>query len=215
MSIAQPAHHQDHPLVIALTGDNVALGPPHRGILPLMAKWDNDVALSLLAGDPARPRTPEASEAEYESYSKGERGDWALFILYERATLRPIGIAELTGINLAHRTADYGIRIGESDCWGKGYGTEATALMLDYAFSALGLHNVMRCSACMASTSGRSAPISERASGSSGAAVKPTASAAASTTKSSWTASRPTSTARWPRSWTCPSAASEEPCHGM
>jgi len=143
MSIAQPAHHQDHPLVIALTGDNVALGPPHRGILPLMAKWDNDVALSLLAGDPARPRTPEASEAEYESYSKGERGDWALFILYERATLRPIGIAELTGINLAHRTADYGIRIGESDCWGKGYGTEATALMLDYAFSALGLHNVM------------------------------------------------------------------------
>jgi diamine N-acetyltransferase len=33
--------------------------------------------------------------------------------------------------------------IGEADCRGKGYGTETTRLMLDYAFTALGLHNVM------------------------------------------------------------------------
>jgi RimJ/RimL family protein N-acetyltransferase len=42
-----------------------------------------------------------------------------------------------------HRTAELGIVIGEPDCRGKGYGTEATRLILDYAFSALGLHNVM------------------------------------------------------------------------
>jgi RimJ/RimL family protein N-acetyltransferase len=33
--------------------------------------------------------------------------------------------------------------IGEASCRGKGYGTEATRLMLDYAFTALGLHNVL------------------------------------------------------------------------
>ena len=32
--------------------------------------------------------------------------------------------------------------IGEPDCWGKGYGTEATRLVLDSAFSVLGLHSV-------------------------------------------------------------------------
>jgi RimJ/RimL family protein N-acetyltransferase len=33
--------------------------------------------------------------------------------------------------------------IGEKECWGQGFGTEATMLMLDYGFTALGLHNIM------------------------------------------------------------------------
>ena len=42
-----------------------------------------------------------------------------------------------------NRTASFGIIIGEPECRGKGYGTETTRLMLDYAFAVLGLHNVM------------------------------------------------------------------------
>src|SRR5262249_27535125 len=42
-----------------------------------------------------------------------------------------------------HRRASFGILIGEKDCWGKGYGTEATRLILDYGFRQLGLHNIM------------------------------------------------------------------------
>ena len=33
--------------------------------------------------------------------------------------------------------------IGEPDARGRGYGTEAMRLLLDYAFTALGLHSVM------------------------------------------------------------------------
>lgn len=135
-------HDRDHQTLITITGEKVALGPLHRGIIPLMLKWDNDLALSILSGDPARPRTVEAAEAEYESYAKGEGGDWVLFVVYERERLRPIGIAELSDIDRTNRTAEYGIRIGEGDYWGRGYGTEVTYLMLDYAFNALGLHNV-------------------------------------------------------------------------
>jgi RimJ/RimL family protein N-acetyltransferase len=129
--------------IITITGEKVALGPPHRGIIPLMEKWDNDLAVSILSGDPARPHTREAAEADYERYSRGEQQDRVFFIIYERVTLRPIGLTELISINLSHRTATYGIVIGEPDCWGKGYGTETTILMLDYAFHVLGLHNVM------------------------------------------------------------------------
>ena len=108
-----------------------------------MDKWDNDLVVSILSGDPARPRTREAAEADYERFSRGEQKDEVLFLIYERATLRLIGLTGLTHIDLSHRTATYGIVIGEPDCWGKGYGTEATVLMLDYTFHVLGLHNVM------------------------------------------------------------------------
>src|SRR5207249_11348246 len=64
------------------------------------------------------------------------------FTLYERATLRPIGLTLLLGIDRHHRTASFAIGIGEEACRGKGYGTEATILTLDYGFTALGLHNI-------------------------------------------------------------------------
>ena len=127
---------------LVLVGELVALGPAHRGLMPLLWKWENDLELSLLTGDPARPLTPEGIEAVYERFSKaGPEGTG--FAIYERTTLRPIGTAGLFSINSAHRTAELGIGIGEHDRWGRGYGTEATRLVLDYAFTMLGLNNVM------------------------------------------------------------------------
>src|SRR5690606_35727569 len=46
-------------------------------------------------------------------------------------------------IDARRGTAEYGIVIGEKDAWGKGYGTEATRLMLAYGFDVLGLQNIM------------------------------------------------------------------------
>jgi diamine N-acetyltransferase len=41
-----------------------------------------------------------------------------------------------------HQTARLTLWIGEKECWGRGYGTEATILILNYGFTALGLHNI-------------------------------------------------------------------------
>ncbi len=41
-----------------------------------------------------------------------------------------------------HGTAEFGITIGNPGERGQGYGTEATRLLLDYAFTVLGVHNV-------------------------------------------------------------------------
>ena len=126
---------------LTLVGEAVCLGPLHRGLLVLMWRWESDLALSVLTGDPTRPLTPEAIEADYDLATKSgpER---ASFAIYERASMRPIGTAGLRDVDYAHRTAELGMGIGEADCWGKGYGTEATRLLLDYAFDALGLHNI-------------------------------------------------------------------------
>jgi RimJ/RimL family protein N-acetyltransferase len=128
--------------LLTVVGERVALGPYHRGLIPLLWKWENDLPLGPLSGDPMVPLTLEAMEAEYDKHHKELPKESATFALYERATLRPIGKTGLSHVNHMHRTAEFGIVIGEPDCRGKGYGTEATRLVLDYAFTALGLHNV-------------------------------------------------------------------------
>ena len=105
-------------------------------------KWMNDLDVTRSLGVAAgRPMTLEAEEAWYERASKNETE--VHFMVYELATTRVIGSTALNRIDLFNRTAEFGILIGEKDCWGKGYGTETTHLMLDFAFNVLGLHNVM------------------------------------------------------------------------
>jgi len=87
------------------------------------------------------PRTVEAVTAHYERFTTAPDG--AQFTIYEQVTMRPIGITELQNIDYRNRTAEFVLFIGERAARGKGYGTETTRLMLDYAFTALGLHNVM------------------------------------------------------------------------
>jgi RimJ/RimL family protein N-acetyltransferase len=127
--------------ILSIVGDKVALGPLRRDLLPLYFRWENDLAIRALRGGPARPATWEAVETGYEAGSKRE--DDVLFTVYELQTLRPLGVTKLIRINFVERTATFGCYIGERECWGRGYGTEATLLTLDYAFTCLGLHNVM------------------------------------------------------------------------
>ncbi len=131
------------PPIINITGEKVCLGPAAREHIPLFARWANDFAVTVLAGDPLRPRSLESYEAEYERTSTSDSLHSAWFVIYERMTLRPIGEVGLRHISPVHHTADLGIYIGEKDCWGKGYGTEAVILVLDYGFTVLGLHNIM------------------------------------------------------------------------
>jgi diamine N-acetyltransferase len=127
--------------ILNIVGEKVALGPHRRDLLPLYLKWINDFEVTRTLAVGMRPMTWEAEEEWYERIGKSERD--VSFTIYELATLRPIGTTGLHAIDHRHRTAEFGIMIGEKDCWGKGYGSEATALMLDYGFHALGLHNIM------------------------------------------------------------------------
>jgi len=127
--------------VLNIVGEKVALGPYRRDLVPLYLRWINDFNVTRTLGIGVRPATLESEEAWYERASRSD-GDVG-FTIYERATSRPIGNTGLGKINHLHRTAAFGIMIGETDCWGKGYGTETTRLVLDYGFSSLGLHNIM------------------------------------------------------------------------
>jgi ribosomal-protein-alanine N-acetyltransferase len=52
---------------------------------------------------------------------------------------RHIGNIKLGPIHPVHRRGDVGILIGEPDCWGRGYATEAILALKDFAFRDLKL----------------------------------------------------------------------------
>ena len=126
--------------VLNVKGELVALGPLRRDLLPLYQRWINDLEVARGLGI-FLPSTVEKETEWYESEAKSEKS--ALFTIYELSTLRPIGTTALINLDHRNRRAEFGIAIGEADCRNKGYGTETTRLVLDYAFTVVGLHNVM------------------------------------------------------------------------
>ncbi len=138
--MAMQEHEIEHPLV-NLVGERVALGPLRRDLLPLYLRWRNDFTVARTLDHDPGPETLEARTAWYERASIDP--DAIRFTLYERMTWRPIGLANLHDLDHRQGTAELGLVIGEQDARGQGYGTEATRLMLDVAFTALGLHSVM------------------------------------------------------------------------
>lgn len=54
----------------------------------------------------------------------------------------PIGFVNVGWLVAHHRLGMLGAKIGNPDYWGGGYGTDATLLLVDYAFNWLDLHKV-------------------------------------------------------------------------
>ncbi len=125
-----------------IVGEKTALGPLRKDLVPTYTRWMNNFHTLRTMGVLPRPLTAEQEEQWYERES-AESADNVSFTIYERGAARPIGNCGLHGIDYRNRTAEFGIMIGEPDARGKGCGTEATRLILGYAFTALGLHNVM------------------------------------------------------------------------
>lgn len=127
-----------------IVGDKVALGPGERDqTIASYFTHDNDFEITMLAGDPLWPRTRDEIEAEYDEDAKKRDRRWVGFTIYDRATATPIGGLGLRDIDWVTNCATLGISLHRKDYWGKGYGTEAMTLLLDYGFTVLGLHNIM------------------------------------------------------------------------
>ena len=125
---------------ITIEGNLIALGPLRRDLIPTYHRWNNDVATSRTFALPL-PTTLEQEEALYAELTAAS--DQVFFTIYARDSWQAVGTTYLTDIDHRHRRAEFGVLIGEAIWRGKGYGTETASLMLDFAFTALGLHSIM------------------------------------------------------------------------
>ena len=71
-----------------------------------------------------------------------KRKDTAIFAIRVKRGDRLIGVCQLHSISPVHRNAELQIRIGDARSRGRGYGSEAVRLLLDFAFHDLNLHRV-------------------------------------------------------------------------
>ena len=125
---------------INIHGERVALGPMRADLVDTYERWNNDFGTMRTQGDLPGPRTRERARAWYERVSTAQGSYW--YLIYEKETWQPIGITWLDDVDHLHRSCGFAISIGEESMRGKGFGTETARLMLDFAFTALGMHNV-------------------------------------------------------------------------
>ncbi|MBN2002990.1 MAG: GNAT family N-acetyltransferase [Anaerolineae bacterium] len=122
-----------------LMGESVYLRPLEPEDLPLLRKWINDPQIRRLIGEVA-PSGSVAVQSYFERIQQDRDRIW--FVIALRETGRVIGECGLLRMFYPWRNTDLSIILGEKDTWGKGYGTEAILLLLDYAFGYLGMHRV-------------------------------------------------------------------------
>ncbi len=64
------------------------------------------------------------------------------FIIIDKTSNQPVGSTYLRDIDHKNHKAEFGIFIGEEMARGKGIGTSATKLIVQYGFEELGLHKI-------------------------------------------------------------------------
>lgn len=126
---------------IIVPGEKVFLGPIRRELAPVYRRWMNDLEVALTLSILRRIPLTEEDELDWFDAARRETNS-KVFTIYERPDDRPVGNIGLHDIDFHCGTAEVGLVIGERSVWGRGYATEALSLLLDYAFTVLGLNHV-------------------------------------------------------------------------
>lgn len=115
--------------------------------LRLMTYEDTDSIVSWRNSDAVRKKfiyqglfTKESHESWIRTMV--ETGRVVQMMICETAGHRPVGSVYVRDIDRTHHKAEYGIFIGVKEARGKGYGTAAAKLMIQYCFQELQLHRL-------------------------------------------------------------------------
>ena len=125
---------------MTLQGTKITLGPLERRHLNVWRTWVNDPEIAMLLD-----RVLPVSEPEHERFFERHVCDNAAAVWFSVRTAadeRHVGNAWLWNVDQRHRRAEVRILIGERDAWSTGVGTEAIALLAEFAFARMGLHKL-------------------------------------------------------------------------
>jgi len=122
-------------------GSQVYLRPLEREDLTTRyLSWLNDPEITRYMESGTFPTTARDLEKFYDEVT-GSRNQVILAIADKKSD-QHIGNAKLGPIQWVHRSATFGIMLGDKKFWGKGIGLEATRLMVEYGFTRLNLRRI-------------------------------------------------------------------------
>jgi RimJ/RimL family protein N-acetyltransferase len=124
-----------------LVGKKCCLSPCDPGDAVTWTAWFNDLEVTIPLGDEAYLPSTLLSESEtLQDVLKHRR---YVFSIVDLETDGLIGRCLLFDVDQVNRRAMLGIALGEKEYWDRGFGRDASRLLLDCAFNLLNLNNVM------------------------------------------------------------------------
>jgi len=103
-------------------------------------KWLNDNEVSQFLETKFFPQSIKSIENYVSSMLCSKESVFLAIIVKENE--KHIGNIKIGPINWIHRFADVSLVIGDKKSWGKGFGSEAIKLVVEYSFKKLNLHRL-------------------------------------------------------------------------
>ncbi len=127
-----------------LQGDNVRLVPiEKRHLDDVMKGWNNPEMRRFLS--PFIPFSREIEIQWIENAIEDMKELKALTFVIEKNDGRFLGTCGTMSIDWISRSTEIGISIHSPENWGKGYGTEALKLLIEYLWETINLERIELC----------------------------------------------------------------------
>ena len=123
-----------------IEGAHVMLRHHRPDDLPHVRRWYRDPELARLTRYTVKPMTDEEIDRFFHGRLMSPKS--VAYAIDVRDAGGLIGLTTFSNLDPDNGSVLFHISIGEPDAWGRGYGTEATRLMLQLAFERIGLHRV-------------------------------------------------------------------------
>lgn len=122
-----------------MAGEKIHLTPVELNDAGVLTACENDpdVRHALFL---AFPVAREQQEEKIRTYISSK--DSIVFTIREKQSSKAIGQTAFFRLDYISRAAVFYLAILDKSCWSKGYGSEATRLMLNYAFETLNLNRI-------------------------------------------------------------------------
>ncbi len=122
-------------------GSSVCLRPLEREDLNARyLSWLNDPDVTRYMETGTFPTTAQDLEKFYDEVTSAR--NQVILAVADKKSGQHIGNVKLGPIHWVHRSATFGIMIGDKKFWGRGAGLEATRLMVEYGFDRLNLRRI-------------------------------------------------------------------------
>ncbi len=124
-----------------LVGERVRLRGVRDDDLATLAKWEMNPGRMATLSDRVAPPSEAAAKERIAKWSANEKGDlgFAIETLEDPPAL--VGNIGLWGVRPKDQCATLGIALGR-EYIGRGYGTDAVRVIVDYGFREMGLHRI-------------------------------------------------------------------------
>lgn len=137
--IGSPESHET--VVVIRQGHLVELREHQLSNRDQFIAWYADTEIVEMLRHDLSPLSPARARSYFDSIILPSSARGTCWAIHERATGNFIGSTAVTDIQ-SNKSCYFRIVIGEKQAWGKGYGTEATTLVVQEAFESLGLSQV-------------------------------------------------------------------------